>query len=736
MPKSLKIIKYSTLSGIFLIPLIVLIITESLFFPFITGKNFIFRILIEIVFCLWLILAIYDKRYRPKKSFIFYFLLAFIFILILSTIFSVNSSRSFWSNFERMEGLITYLHILAYFIVLTSVLNKEKFWKIFFHISIGVSFIIALYGVLQLTGAVDIRQGGVRLDATLGNASYLAIYMVFHIFLSLWYFLKQKEWYRWFYAPVIILESIILYHTATRGAILGFIGGLLFTALVIGLLSSSRKIKISAISSLVLIVILVSLFFTFKSSDFITQSPVLSRFSSISFQDDTTQSRFVIWRMSWEGFKERPILGWGLENYNLIFNKYYEPILWKQEPWFDRAHNVFFDRLTTNGIFGLLIYLTLFGSALYYLLIKRRKANFSVYSSAVLASLLLAYFFHNIFVFDNLISLILFYGILAYIHYRLVSVNEDVSVDNASTGDYKKAAFSMIAIIITIFIIYSANVPGILSAKNLLLGIMYSETGFQNPEVSSAQFDGATESFKKAVNNDSFSLSEAREHLARFSSKLFDFAYAEEKTKAEIFQFASSEMVKQVEETPNDIRYMIFLGSLYNEARQYDNAIDYLSRAIDLSPKKQAIYFEIATSYINKKEYASAEELLKTAFELDTDYNDARKVYAMGLIFSGKVDLAEKLLEERYGTYIIPDERIARAYIEAKEFEKAIQIRELVYEQSPGNLQYLINIAALYLEIDDREKAIEIIERGIEIEPRFKEQGEYFINEIRAGRNP
>ena len=39
------------------------------------------------------------------------------------------------------------------------------------------------------------------------------------------------------------LESFVLYHTATRGAILGLIGGLLIAWLLIAILSPQQKIK-------------------------------------------------------------------------------------------------------------------------------------------------------------------------------------------------------------------------------------------------------------------------------------------------------------------------------------------------------------------------------------------------------------------------------------------------------------------------------------------------------------
>lgn len=723
------------MAGIFILPAAVLIVSESLFFPFITGKNFFFRILVEIIFGLWLVLAIYDKKYLPKFSghgkWILYFLSAFLLVLILSTIFGANPYRSFWSNYERMEGLVTFLHLFACFFVLAAILNTEKLWKIFFHISLGISIIVSFYGLLQMAGNLEIHQGGARLDATLGNASYLAIYMVFHIFIALWYFFKEKNWYKWFYIPIIILETIILYYTATRGAILGFVAGLFIAVFITGIFSESKKARISAAGVLALILVLIGSFLLFKSSDFVKKSPVLSRFSGISLEETTTQSRFVIWKMSWEGFKEKPILGWGPDNYNLVFNKYYQPILWKQEPWFDRAHNVFFDRLTTNGILGLLAYLGLFGASFYYLLLKRKKYGFSGYDSGILTGLLAAYFFHNIFVFDNLISLILFFSLLAYMHHRTANLEIESpsgnSVSKPEQDDYKKPAFSAIAAIAVIFIIYFINVPGLLAANNILAAFKERNAG---------NLQNAFGRFEKALSYNSFGSTEAREHFANFASQCADQPNLGDDFKAKVFNAASVEMKKQIEQSPGDIRYMVFLGSLYNKGKQYNNAIEILQKAIEFSPKKQQLYFELGSSYLNTREYKKAVEVLKTAFDLDPAFDDARKIYATALIFDGQEEAASRLLKERYGIDIIADERLLRAYSEKKNFFMVAAIWEKFVERNPNSAQYHVSLGASYLQIGERKKAIEQLEKAIELEPKFKQQGEYYINEIKAGRNP
>ncbi|PIQ67090.1 MAG: hypothetical protein COV95_00635, partial [Candidatus Zambryskibacteria bacterium CG11_big_fil_rev_8_21_14_0_20_40_24] len=56
--------------GVFLLPLIPFLVTPSLLFPFIAGKAFLFRIIVEIIFSAWIILALIDESYRPRRSWI------------------------------------------------------------------------------------------------------------------------------------------------------------------------------------------------------------------------------------------------------------------------------------------------------------------------------------------------------------------------------------------------------------------------------------------------------------------------------------------------------------------------------------------------------------------------------------------------------------------------------------------------------------------------------------------
>lgn len=724
MGKSLSIIKYIIYAGIFIVPFLVFIVSGSMFFPFITGKNFSFRIITEIITALWLALSLFDARYKPRKSWVLATLAIFVFVVALSSIFGENFYRSFWSNYERMEGLITHLHFLAYFLVLSGMMKTEKIWTRLFNTTLFASVTMSFYALIQLYGNFQIHQGD-RIDATLGNASYLAIYMVFHIFLALMLFYREKDYKKWIYLLIIILESFILYRTATRGAIIGLIGGLLISWIIIAITSANKKSRFNHLYLLIGLAVIVGGFMLVKNTSFVKNSPVLNRFATISLKETTTESRLTIWKMSWLGFKEKPLLGWGQENFNLVFNKYYEPILYKQEPWFDRAHNVFFDRLTTNGIFGLLSYAGLFGVALYYLWARRKKTDLSAEDSAVLGGVFLAYFFNNLFVFDNLSSLILFTTILAYVNFRSKGIGATAQ-GGIIKADYSKASYAVIIGAAAIFVVYSANIPGLLASKNIINAFKAYSAGNAN---------SAFEFFQKAISYNSFGSMEAREHLSSFAMQVYSNPNVDQSLRDKIIAYTIGEMKKQNEQYPNDIREMIFLAVVYNKAQKYDEAIILLSKAIELSPKKQQIYFELGTSYLNKGDFEKGMEILKKSFDLDQSFIDARKIYAVSAIFAGKESLAEELMKD-YGGVVQDDERFLKAYAKSNNVAKVVEILKIFIEKNPTDIQYRLNLAAVYLQNKQRGKSVEQLEKAIEANPAFKKQGEEYISKIKAGLNP
>ncbi|MDP3763168.1 MAG: O-antigen ligase family protein [bacterium] len=646
-----QILRNIVFVGLFLVPFVPFLVSSSLFFPFITTKAFAWRIIIEIVFAAWILLALLDTDYRPKKSIILYAVASFLVVIGLADIFGVTPVKSFWSNFERMEGFVTLLHLGMFFVVISSVF-KETDWKRWWNVSLATSFLMVLFSVLQIIGLKTINQGGVRVDGTLGNAIYLAVYMLFHIFIALLFL--WREWknvlLRWVYGLLILAQAFVLYYTATRGAILGLLGGLLVIALLNIRNREDELTRKAGITILVGLVILVGGFFFMRNTNFVLNNPVLSRFSSLSSLNTENlkrQGRYFVWPMALEGIKERPFLGWGQENFNYIFQKYYSPEMFTLEPWFDRAHNIFLDWAVSGGLLGLVAYLSLYLTLLYLIW---KPGQFSFTEKSILTGLVAAYFFHNFFVFDHLISYILFFSLLAYVHYRNSSeIFWEKSVAEIQVRNIVLPAVS----ILLMLSLYFANVKPIIANVFLIEALKSLQTPGEMRE--------AVVNFKKAHNASRLGRSEVVEHIAANSVTILTSDISMEEKNA-FFGFAKNAILKQTEDLKADARYELVTGSFLSSFGFLDEALVHLERAKELMPGKQQIYFEIGAVYINKNERLKALEAFKEAYELAPEYMEAKVIYLIGAIYAGDRNLENKLISELPKEIVSGDSRILSAY--------------------------------------------------------------------------
>ena len=715
--------------GVFLIPFIPIIVAYSFFFPFITGKNFAFRIIVELLFGGWLILILYNRSYRPRFSWLLGSIIAFVGIIAVADIFGENPLKSIWSNFERMEGLVTLVHLLLYFIVAGTVLNTEKLWNRFLNTSVGVSVFLGFFGLLQLAGFLKINQSNVRLDATFGNATYLAIYMLFSVFITAFLLLRWsgKSTVKWVYGAIIFLQIFIIYYTATRGSILGLLGGILLSALLIVIFEKREKIlrKVS-LGIIVAVLIIGGGFFLIKDSQFVKNSEVLARFSSISISENTVNARFLVWNTAIKGIKERPILGWGQENFNFVFNKYYDPRMYAQEQWFDRVHNVVFDWLIAGGVLGFVAYASMFFMTLLYLW-RKRNTYFSVSEKSVITGLLAGYTFHNLFVFDNIMSYILFFTIMAFVYWSYKESTKEIYMDNMEDNrdvGIISRIYAPIIIILVLFSVYMVNGKGILAASSLLDAISI-------PAGSPAQIG----LFEKALSYNSFGNQEIREQLTQIATRVAGSNIGAE-VKQQYFSLAGSEMQKQVSGINNDARTQIFIGTLFDAFGQYGKAQQYVERANELSPNKPAILFQLGLNTLNRGDKEGALNIFKRAYELAPKYSQAQIFYALGAIYTNNEKLLEKILVPVYGSVIVDNNRLLQAYFNNKQLDKVLGIWKLRVKKNPNGVQNHLGLAATYLKLNQRDDAVQEIQKAIELDINFKKQGEFLIREIKAGRNP
>ena len=721
--------------GAFLIPFIPLLINRDLFFPYITGKAFAFRIIVEIIFACWLFLILFHREYVPKKNVLILALALFLAVVTLSTVFGENPSKSLWSNFERMEGLVTYLHLGAYFVVLGSVFRRQD-WTVFFNLFVISGIGENIFALLQKLGYFASPQGGVRVDGTIGNPTYLAAYSIFLLAFAvvLWFYSKNKL-ASYYYGATILFTLATIYFTATRGVILAlliaaFLFGIGYLFLASPKTERERLYKKTVFGLLSFLVVLPLVFLLVRNTSFVDNSPVLARFRNISLGD----ARSYIWSMAWEGFKENPVLGWGPENFDLVFSKHYRPELYDQEPWFDRSHNIVLDWLINAGILGLLSYLGVFAAAFYLLWQNFKKKFITLEIFTIIAILFVVYFVQNLFVFDNLATYISFYAFLAYIY----SINasgeslvlssqikeKDKALTHRSFANVDYAPFWAAAIFVPLgFVLYMANFKPFLANYNLLDALRYG---------ASSQINESNLAFQRAFAYNTFANKEITEQYIRFADSIASNPSIPEQFKIEVFQRALDEGGKRVQENPFDVRAYLFLGTTFNRVSLFDQAIAVLNQAIELAPTKQQIYFELGDVYIRKGDYNKAAEVLDKALSLEPRFGVARLNAAAAYILAGRQDKADALLLEAYKTVDYPDRILFQTYAKIQKYDRLLRLQKTLVEQRLTDWEARVDLARIYLLMNRKGDAVGALEEAIKLNPSYKDTGESVIQKIKT----
>jgi O-antigen ligase/tetratricopeptide (TPR) repeat protein len=720
------ILKFIIFGGLFVIPFLALYVENDFFFPFITGKNFAFRIITECVFGAWILLALYDAQYRPRFSWIFASFFAFLVVMFVANMNGQSPHDSFWSNFERMEGYVTLVHVFLFLVVLGSVFTTEKIWSRYFNATLIAASLLSLHAFGQISGLIEHRYGGFRVDATLGNATYMAIYMFFHTFIAGYMLLRTKtKGKRITYSALMLVFAYLLLQTATRGTTIGLVIGVVVAVLYIALFSKeSTRMRNGALGVLLGVVLLVGGFASVRDMEFVQNNPTLTRLASISLEQGT--NRFNIWGMAFQGVKERPLLGWGQSNYNYVFNTYYRPELHGGEAWFDRVHNIVMDWLIAGGVIGLIAYFSVLFSALYYLFvvpfIKKGDQTFSVVERGVLIGLLAGYTAHNMFVFDNIVSYI-FYGLfLGYIHARVARKIPALEQWKIHTRIVDQIAVPVVGVGV-LLCVYFTNIPGIQAAGDIINAFRT-----QDAEVMLKNFD-------TALARNSFGTQEIREQMTQKVQEIIRSPELPEELKQRAFKRVEEELLKQAEEKPNDARIHVFISSFYRTTNNLDPAIAQIEIARSLSPRKQLIIFEQGIAYIQKGEYQKAMDVLKEAYDLGPQFMESRVFYATAAVYNNRLDVVDEIIKTDEEKRAFAENQLAvQAVYGAKLYPRLIEMFKLQVAYTPDDTQLRTNLAFVLNESGDVDGAIEVLRKAGEDIPAFKEQSTQFITALEQER--
>jgi len=422
--------------GAYLLVFTPLIISGKFFFPFVGPKSLYFFGLVEIIVAAYAILAIFHSEYRPRLNTLLVTISAFVGISILASVFGPDLFNSFWSKYERMTGLLMWFHLLALFIATVSVFKKEDWFKVF-EISLIVASIASALSLLPKVGVTILadRQFMARGGSTLGNSSFLASYLLFNVFIALYLFLvsfknkseqKINEWFSFlridwglkvFSGITFLFLSVALIFSTGRAAAISFLAGLVLLFLLRITFCERGKLKIAGILLLIIILIggSITAFYVTQLGDNQVKKIIDEKFE----MELVSKDRIAVWGIGWRGLQEEPLLGWGKENYSIVYAKYFDSRIFLPEYgsdiWYDRAHNIVVDTLVSTGVLGFIAYIGIFISALYILWKRFFARKIEFITAGIFSVMLFSYFLQNLTVFDMVSNLMMFFLVLGFI---------------------------------------------------------------------------------------------------------------------------------------------------------------------------------------------------------------------------------------------------------------------------------------------------------------------------------
>ncbi|MDP2638648.1 MAG: O-antigen ligase family protein [Candidatus Azambacteria bacterium] len=593
--------------GLYAILLTPLAFYPKALFGFLTPKFIFFQILVEIVFGAWLILAVLNKEYRPKFSWLLTTIAIFAGVSLISALFGVDFSRSFWGIGARMTGLFAEFHFLAWFLVLISVskFGNVGLLKPDFDIVKYLNFSFAIALVVALTAFYQNPRWGLSLGYTVfNNPTFAAPYFIFHFFWGLYRFIEVGLLYsrRLYFLGGSALIAVAIVLSQIRGAILGLIAGIIVFWLGLILFNIISKRKRVVLAGIFIFIAAVFIFFwSERHSEFIKNIGFLSRLTQTSFLETTAQTRFSAWRIALGGFKDRSLLGTGPENFNILFNAHYNPELLKYgigETWFDKPHNAFLEILTETGIAGSLAYLAIWvavGLELYRLFKRGKK-----FLSLITASTFVAYFGALSFSFDSFGSwfgLFLFLAFLASRGNSLIPRIEEsaegggriLGINRKFTPFIVSVAIFVIFLVLTNYSIWRANIS---DADALRIFPKDTEQGMAL--------------FKKSLNYFTPYKAEYQLDMLTALGSAIQTNYLLPNPE-ETINFALNEADKIIIFHPNDAAYYTNLLKIYNIFGEKDRnpvilniAESYGKKSLELSPKRQETLFYITKTFLLK----------------------------------------------------------------------------------------------------------------------------------------
>jgi putative inorganic carbon (HCO3(-)) transporter len=679
--------------GIIFMLFLPIIILPPNFQPSDYTRTIFLRVSLIILSCI----ILYKSFYKKDLSFIFprwknpaylqvLILLIFFGIILVSTIFSQDVRFSIFGSPARSGGVINLLFYI-FFAIFLLIFCNELIWSKLIKANFIVGLMASALAIVQyfdLLKNVFIGWESGGPPSFLGNSTFLAIYMIFLAFSSFWLFFneetKKKKIY---YATICAVFLITILISGSRATYLGLLMGSTFFLFFYP--KKFKKIKTLALSLVafaILIVIIFNLNPNIISNEF--GKMIANRLSVKVIAEDLAGTRLSAWKITWQAIKEKPWLGWGPENFNIGFEKYFDPTLppSMQKLWWDRPHNVFLELWVNSGIFALILYISFWILLLWQL--QKYKKNCQDYKKVITAhtvqAMFISYLVALFFNFDSFSTYLISFFFVGYALYLISSNTEKVAITPSQKYDaIKKIAGPIFCMLIIIFLWFYNIKPFYLNSK-----ITYAENLADAKQCKKSLNIINGQNWENAGILKSYS-------MLKYSDIIKNCGWYEPEKEAKNSQKALTLLKISAQIQPKFSRTWLFLGSFTNilAAREEDEgqqntylqeAREYFKKAQELSPKRQEIIMELEKNYLMAEDYATMKLLAQDCVKIDSNLGECYWYMGVSEIFMGDQANGKKYIEEskEKGYLNPPYLQLALAYVSQKNWADAANAYERI----------------------------------------------------------
>ncbi len=708
---------------------VLLVTSKGFLYPAVFVKTILFYGIIELIVALFVLLVFTNKRYWPhlvtieagKKKINWLLLLsgAYLIAATLSTFFAVNSYDSFFGSVGWSNGLLIILHFWALFVVLSSTFQDKNFWIWFLRINVFVGTWIALVALYQKFMQNTIAMG------TFGNQGYLSAHLLFIIFISaVLFFQSKKKDEKIFWAILSLINFLTLFLTTDiRGSQLGFIVGIVFATTLYFLAHPKKKIR-----QITLGITLATLIFGIIFSVFLFSS---GKIYQIFERSETVKTRITNWEIGWKGFLEKPLLGYGLENYYAVFEKYFNPQYYQQQSTeyaFGIPHNKFVEVAVSSGILGIASYLSLiFG--IFWLLYKKFLQTRELEILA-LFGMWSAYFVHLFFLFDNIITFFMFFSLLAFTTFVLKENVSEIKDEKVKLKTFSAYGLLTTIVIVTGISIYYFSFQA--ARADYYAGNAINELLKKNYEKSISMIEKMDDVGIFYIRQKTlFELNREIEGMLLPGNKLNDL-------EKKYLEKLINENISSLAIDPSRIYYYLPISRTYFMAGKldktnYEKSNEMLQKMVASGTRRMEVYMYMAENYQALGQNDKAIEFGERAIAIDPTYGFAD--YSFARLY--------RLIGNDEKTFYYLDEAIKNGYTNAalyyfyadtannkKDHDRAVVAFSQLIKLVPNEPQNYANLAMVYFEKKDYQKSREVSNQLIAKFPKFREQIQAFINKL------